>query len=182
MVVWREHCLARDEGDDAATWFSTVLGREVRLVRFDPSRPRPTEPEWSQGLDGHALFSDGYPVLVLSRASLDDLNSRLPAPPPVDRFRTSLLIDGCEPYEEDRIAALTAGDVRLRLVKPCTRCVITTTNQATGQVEGEEPLKTLKTYRFDKKLRGVAFAMNAIVESGAGSWLRVGDVLDATPR
>ena len=182
VVVWGQKCLGRDEGDTAARWFSGVLGRDVRLVRFDPARPRPTEPEWSEGLDGRALFSDGYPLLVLSRASLDDLNARLPAPLPVDRFRPNVLLDGCEPYGEDRITALESGDVRLRLVKPCTRCVITTTNQSTGVVEGDEPLKTLKTYRFDKKLRGVAFAMNTIVERGDGASLRVGDVLEATLR
>lgn len=174
VTVWRDQCLARDEGEAAAAWLSGVLGRDVRLVRFDPARSRRTEPEWSQGLDGKSFFADGYPVLVLSRASLDDLNSRLPRALPVDRFRPNVLIDGCTPYAEDRIGSLAAGPVKLRLVKPCTRCVITTTNQATGVLEGDEPLRTLKTYRYDRDLRGVAFAMNAIVEAGVGETLAVG--------
>jgi uncharacterized protein YcbX len=182
VTVWGEKCLARDEGEAAAQWFTTVLGRPVRLVRFDRSRRRPTDPDWSEGLDGEALFSDGFPILVLSQASLDDLNSRLPSPLPVDRFRPNVLIEGCEPYGEDSIATLANDNVRLRLVKPCTRCSITTVDQATGAPTGDEPLKTLKTYRWNAQLRGVAFAQNAIVESGDGATLVVGSVLAATPK
>jgi uncharacterized protein YcbX len=182
VTVWGEKCLARDEGDEAAQWFSEALGRAVRLVRFDPSRRRATDPDWSAGLDGESLFSDGFPVLVLSQASLDDLNTRLPAPLPVDRFRPNVFLGGCEPYEEDRIATLASNGVRLRLVKPCTRCSITTVDQASGTPTGDEPLKTLKTYRWDARLRGVAFAQNAIVEAGDGETLVVGSTLEATPK
>ena len=182
VTVWRDRCLARDEGDAAAAWFTAVLGQSVRLVRFDRSRRRPTDPAWSAGLDGEALFSDGYPLLVLSRASLDDLDARLTVPVPVDRFRPNVLLDGCEPYEEDRIRSLARDEVRLRLVKPCTRCVITTVDQAIGETAGEEPLRTLKGYRWNTALRGIAFAQNAIVETGAGTTLAVGDTLVATHR
>jgi len=177
VTVWRDKCLARDEGDAAAEWFTAVLGRPLRLVRFDRSRRRPTDPDWSAGLDGESLFADGFPVLVLSRASLDDLNARLPAPLPVERFRPSVLLDGCEPYQEDRIAALTCDGVRLRIVKPCTRCSVTTVDQVSGTVAGEEPLRTLKPYRWDTRLRGIAFGQNAIVESGAGATLAVGSAV-----
>jgi uncharacterized protein YcbX len=177
VTVWRAKCLAWDEGDAAARWLTAVLGKDLRLVRFDPTRRRPVD----DGFEGAAMFSDGFPVLVLSRASLDDLNGRLPAPLPVNRFRPNVLLDGCEPYEEDRIATMTAGAVRLRNVKACTRCVITTTNQATGEVEGDEPLRTLKTYRWDRALRGIAFAQNAIVEAGFGEEIAVGMTVE-TPR
>jgi uncharacterized protein YcbX len=182
VTVWRDRCRGLDAGEASAAWFSRVLERDVRLVRFDASQRRPTDPEWSGGVDAETRFTDGYPLLVLSRASLDDLNRRLPAPLPLDRFRTSLLLDGCEPYEEDRIERLTVGEVSVRLVKPCTRCVITTTNQATAEREGEEPLKTLKTYRWDPKLRGVVFAQNAVVEAGEGGTLEVGMALEATEK
>jgi uncharacterized protein len=181
VSVWGDKCLARDEGDEAADWFTRAVGRPVRLVRFDASRRRPTDPEWSQGLDGESMFSDGFPVLVLSRASLDDLNARLPSPLPVDRFRPNVLLEGCEPYAEDRIATLTCAGIRLRLVKPCTRCSVTTVDQSSGKTTGDEPLRTLKTYRWDAKLRGVAFAQNAIVEAGDGETLVVGSTLEATP-
>jgi uncharacterized protein len=164
VTVWRDRVLASDEGHAAASWFGAHLNRDVRLVRFDDSRARPTDPAWSQGLAGTSAFSDGYPVLVLSRASLDDLNSRLPSPLPVDRFRPNVILDGCAPYAEDAIGALENGQVRLRIVKPCTRCIITTTDQASGVVQGEEPLRTLKSYRWDDALRGVTFGQNAVVE------------------
>jgi uncharacterized protein len=174
VTVWRDPCRAFDAGDSAARWFSDFLGRPSRLVRFDPAARRPTDPAWSQGLQGESRFADGFPLLVLSRASLDDLNARLPAPLPIDRFRPNLLLDGGEPYIEDRLAALTHGRVQLRLVKPCTRCAITTTDQATATVTGDEPLRTLRTYRWDKQLRGVTFGQNAIVASGAGETLTLG--------
>jgi uncharacterized protein YcbX len=164
VTVWRDHVLAVDEGQAAADWFGEHLRRDVRLVRFDDARPRPTDPAWSQGLAGTSAFADGYPVLVLARASLDDLNARLPIPLPVDRFRPNLLLDGCAPYAEDVIRGLESEQMRLRIVKPCTRCVITTMDQATAVLQGEEPLRTLKTYRWDGSLHGVKFGQNAIVE------------------
>ena len=174
VVVWRDACQGIDAGDGAAHWFSAFLGRPVRLVRFDESQRRTTDPHWSAGIEGETRFTDGFPLLVLSRASLDDLNARLPHPLPLDRFRTSLLIDGCEAYAEDRMAALGTDGVRIRIVKPCARCVITTTDQSTAERDGEEPLKTLKTYRWDHELKGVVFAQNAVVEAGAGAPLSVG--------
>jgi hypothetical protein len=182
VTVFDDKCLARDEGDGAARWFSQFLGREARLVRFDPSRVRATDPAWSNGLAGESKFADGYPLLVLSRASLDDLNARLPAPLPINRFRPNLLLDGCEPYEEDRIDSLQGPGFELRLVKPCTRCSITTTDQATAVVTGDEPLRTLRTYRWDAQLRGVAFGQNAIVAGGAGETLERGMTFDVTWR
>ena len=175
VTVWRDHVLAVDEGRAAADWFSKHLRRDVRLVRFDDARPRATDPAWSQGLAGTSAFADGYPVLVLSRASLDDLNARLPSPLPVDRFRPNVLLDGCAPYAEDVIGALESEQMRLRIVKPCTRCVITTTDQATAVPQGDEPLRTLKTYRWDAVLHGVKFGQNAIVERPG--LLRTGVVL-----
>jgi uncharacterized protein YcbX len=150
-------------------------------VRFDRSVRRPTDPAWSQGLAGETRFSDGFPLLVLSRASFDDLNARLPEPLPLDRFRPSLFIDQCAAYAEDAIGTLAHDSIRVRIVKPCIRCIITTTDQATGTPMGDEPLRTLKTYRWDAKLRGVAFAQNAIVEAGAGQVLKAGMTFEATP-
>ena len=182
VTVWRDQCAALDAGPAAAQWFSEFLGRPAHLVRFAPDGRRPTDAAWSQGLHGETRFTDGFPLLVLSRASLDDLNARLPAPLPLDRFRPNLLLDGSEPYVEDRLASLSCGRVELRLVKPCTRCAITTTDQATATVTGEEPLRTLRTYRWDAQLRGVTFGQNAIVAGGAGEMLEPGMPFAATWR
>jgi uncharacterized protein YcbX len=97
----------------------------------------------------------------------------------MERFRPNLVLDGLPPYGEDALGDLVSGDVRLRRVKPCTRCVITTTDQATGRVDGVEPIRTLKAYRWNAALRGVAFGQNLIVVSGEGATLRVGQQLDA---
>jgi uncharacterized protein YcbX len=179
VTVWGDRCAALDAGAAAAQWFSEFLGRPARLVRFAPEGRRPTDAAWSQGLAGETRFTDGFPLLVLSRASVLDLNARLPAPLPLDRFRPNLLLDGTEAYAEDRIVSLSCGRVELRLVKPCTRCVITTTDQATATVSGDEPLRTLRTYRWDARLRGVAFGQNAIVAGGAGETLETGMAVDA---
>jgi len=175
VTVWGDTLLATDEGDAAASWFGEHLGRDVRLVRYDESRRRPTDPAWSQGLDGASAFADGYPVLVVARESLDDLNTRLRAPIPIDRFRPNVVIAGCLPYAEDSIAALSGKAVKLRLVKPCTRCTITTVDQATGLPNGDEPVRTLRSYRWDATLRGVTFGQNAIVERAG--WLETGSLL-----
>jgi len=177
VTVWGHRCPAFDQGEQAACWLSELLGRPLRLVRFDPQHRRLSNPEWTGGVEAPNRFSDGYPLLAISRASLDDLNSRLSVPLPMDRFRPNLVLEGLPPYGEDALDDLVAGDVRLRRVKPCTRCAITTTNQATAEVEGDEPLRTLKTYRWDKALRGVTFGQNLIVVAGAGARLHVGHEL-----
>lgn len=175
VTVWKFDGSGIDCGEPAAQWCSQFLGTPLRLVRFDASVPRECNAEWTRGTRAVTEFADGYPVLVISRASLVELNSRLPKPLPMERFRPNLVVDGIEAYGEDRVHELRGGNVTLRLVKPCTRCSITTTDQQAGAVDGMEPLTTLKKYRYDRQLLGVAFGQNAIVVSGAGSTLRVGD-------
>ncbi len=175
--VWKDDCAAFDEGDEAAAWLARQLGIPCRLVRFDAAQPRLSDLTWTGALRAENRFSDGFPLLALSTGSLEDLNARLGVPLPVNRFRPNLLLDGLPPYAEDRIDELYSGAVRLKVVKPCTRCRITTTNQDSGELEGEEPLRTLKSYRYDAALHGVCFGQNVIVVSGAGEKLRVGQQL-----
>lgn len=174
VTVWGDRVTAIDQGDDVAGWASEFLGREVRLVRFHPEARRPSSPEWTGAVEALTRFTDGYPLLVISRASLDDLNARLHEPLPVDRFRPNLVLDGLPAYGEDSLGDLVADGLRLRVVKPCTRCVITTTDQGTGTVQGEEPIRTLRGYRWDARLKGVTFGQNTIVVEGVGRELRVG--------
>jgi MOSC domain-containing protein len=176
--IWKDQCAALDEGDAAADWLTRWLGTESRLVRFDPIERRLSSSHWTGRNEAENRFSDGFPLLVLSTASLEDLNSRLKVKLPVARFRPNLLLDGLDPYDEDRITELRAEGIRLGIVKPCARCKITTTNQDTGEVEGNEPLATLKTYRYDPTLKGVLFAQNAIVIDGVGRTLRRGQSLE----
>lgn len=180
--VWRSRVRAFDMGDVARDALSAFLGRPVRLVRFDPAERRLSNPEWTQGVEAPNRFSDGYPLLVLSTASLADLNSRLEIPLPLDRFRPNLVFDGWTAYGEDRAATLDCRNLKLALVKPCTRCIITTTEQGTGERLGVEPLATLRSYRLNRELRGVVFGQNAIVLAGPGTQLEPGAEFRVTER
>lgn len=185
VVVWRSRVRGHDEGDEAAEWLSAHLGRPVRLVRFDRSLERACNPQFVGDSGAHTLFADGYPLLVIGSASLADLNERLarkgePALP-MNRFRPNLVLDGLEPYDEDHLDTLAIGALVVKLVKPCLRCQVTTTDQATAKV-GIEPLPTLTGYRHNARLEGVAFGMNAIVVHGAGATVRAGDGVAVTYR
>ena len=100
----------------------------------------------------------------------------------MNRFRPNIVVDGLAPFGEDTVDEFIAGDVRLRVAKPCARCSITTTDQFTGERTSEEPLKTLKEFRFDRGLRGVLFGQNMILSSGLGSELKVGQRLETTAK
>lgn len=175
--VWKDEMEVVDCGDEAADWLSRAIRRPCRLVRLaDGVRRR-------VGSDGGAgapvSFVDGYPLLLLSRASLADLNERLPAPLPVDRFRPNLVIEGTEPYGEDGWRRIEIGGVPIDVVTPCARCAITTTDQRTAE-RGKEPLRTLARYR--RRGSDVLFAQNAVHR--ATGVLTVGDpvrVLETGP-
>lgn len=176
VTVGRKECLGIDQGDEAAGWFGSYLGAECRLVRFTGTRPT------SRG-DGVVAFADGYPVLLISAESLADLNSRVAGPAgdgslPMNRFRPNLVVEGLGAFGEDTVRTLRIGsDVVIELVKPCTRCVITTVDQATGQ-KGREPLRTLATYRSVD--RGLRFGQNGVPRAlGA---LRLGDRVEVLER
>lgn len=167
-------CQGVDQGDEAAGWFSALLATECRLVRFTGRR------ETSRG-GGVVAFADGYPLLVISAESLDDLNARLEAPLPMNRFRPSLVVEGLGPYGEDSVKSLRIGAVEIEPIKPCSRCVITTTDQDSG-VRGREPLRTLAKYRTRRKDDGsqvVDFGQNAIPRTFGT--IRVGDEVVALP-
>lgn len=159
VEVWRHQGPARDAGEIAARWISAHLGCAARLVGLAARHARPVSAAWFAGA-ADAAFSDGYPLLLLSQASIDDLGSRLPKPLPVDRFRPNLVVSGCAPYAEDLWKRIRIGDVELAVVKPCSRCAITTTEQTTGERDGTEPLRTLATYR--KTPLGVVFGQNVV--------------------
>jgi uncharacterized protein YcbX len=179
VTVWDDKCAAFDAGDEAAQWLTSHLGKPARLVRFDKRRKRPSEAQWTQGTEALNQFSDGFPWLLISEASLADLNSRLQQPLPMNRFRPNIVVDGLPAFGEDSVEDFIAGDVRLRVAKPCARCAITTTDQITGE-RGNEPLKTLKEYRFDRALRGIIFGQNMMLMAGLGSELKVGQQFEVT--
>lgn len=175
VVVWRDTCDAVDEGDEAAAWFSQHLGRPVRLVRMADSFRRAVSPRYAPG-PASVGFADAFPALVISEASLDDLNRRLAArgqaPVPMARFRPNIVVGGCPPYAENGWRAIQAGQMTLDLVKPCGRCVATTVEPGTGRVpDPREPLATLSAYR--QRDGAVLFGQNAVHR--APGELAVGD-------
>jgi uncharacterized protein YcbX len=164
IEVWRHRGPALDQGDEAAALLSAHLGVACRLVRIPPEHARRVNPDYFAG-EAHTAFSDGYPLLLISRASLEDLNARLAEPLPMNRFRPNLVVGGCAPYAEDGWKRIRIGDREMAVVKPCDRCIVTTTDQSTGRRSGSEPLRTLATYRAGE--RGVLFGQN-LVHLGRG--------------
>jgi MOSC domain-containing protein len=168
--IWKDSCEALDQGDEAAAWLSQVIAEPARLVRTPATPGRRADPEFAGSHVSPLAFPDGYPILVCNRASLDDLNSRLEEALPMERFRPNLVLEGLPPFAEDRIASIEIGPTVLTLVKPCTRCIIPSTDQRTG-VRGLDPLPVLRTFRFDRELLGVTFGENAVITRGAGEFL-----------
>jgi uncharacterized protein len=171
VTVWDDSCDATWVGEVAARWFSAFLGCAASLVHMPAQTLREANPVYAP-TGTPVSFADAYPLLLISEASLDDLNQRLSAPLPMNRFRPNLVLAGCRPYEEDSWTLIRIGETDMEVVKPCDRCVITTTDQATAE-RGKEPLSTLATYRrVDGK---VLFGQN-VVHRGRGR-LRVGDAV-----
>lgn len=150
---------AVDLGDEAARWMSDWLGQEVRVVHIAEGLQRRVNPEYAVSEYDHTGFSDGYPILLISEESLTDLNSRLDAPLPMNRFRPNLVVRGCTPFEEDSWRRIRINGAELAVVKPCPRCEVTTIDKETLE-RRKEPLKTLATFR--KRPGGVMFGQNVI--------------------
>jgi uncharacterized protein YcbX len=143
--IWDENCKAQGFGGAADAWLSEVLEQPCRLVFMPDSLSRRVDPDYATETDRTA-FSDGFPLMLLSEASLAELNGRLQVPVSMRRFRPNLVVAGCEPFAEDGWKRLRIGDMTFRVVKPCSRCIITTIDPATAE-RGTEPLQTLSEYR-----------------------------------
>lgn len=158
--VWKSKGVdAIDQGEEAADWFSDWLGVPVRLVHIADGYKRLVNEECAVHDDDHTGFADGYPILLTSEEGLQDLNSRLESPVPMNRFRPNLVVKGCKSFEEDTWNRIRIGDVELAVVKPCARCEVTTIDKDTLE-RSKEPLKTLGKYR--KQKLGAIFGQNVI--------------------
>jgi len=164
VQVWRDTCRARTMNPEADRWLSEFLGMVVRLVYLPGEQVRPVDQDYGQEAD-QVGFADGFPFLLISQASLDDLNRRMGLNLPMIRFRPNLVVQGCDPYAEDEWKRIRIGEMSFRVVKPCSRCVIPTVNPETGEREGNEPLKTLMSYR--KEGNKVYFGQN-LIHDGRG--------------
>lgn len=145
VSIWEDQVQAAEVGPRFNDWFSKHLKINCRLVYFPEDNKRLVDRDYVSG-DEQVSFADGYPYLIIGQSSLDDLNSRLAEPVPMNRFRPNFVFEGAEPFEEDRWVNFTIGANRFKGVKLCARCVLTTVNQETG-TSGVEPLATLSNYR-----------------------------------
>jgi uncharacterized protein YcbX len=173
VSVWDDRLAATDAGEIAAAWLAQAIATPARLVLVGAAHARRASRDWVGERDVPVAFADGFPVLVCSTASLAELNRRLPVPVPMDRFRPNLVVDGLEPFAEDRIRRMTIGAVTLDLVKPCTRCSVPGIDQETG-LAATDPFPALRAFRWDATLRGATFGVNAVATGPADARLTLG--------
>lgn len=174
--IWGDTNRGALVGEEADRWFGEFLQFPCRLVDKPEDDRRLVDSLYAE--DGDQVgFADGFAFLLISEASLEDLNGRLEDPLPMNRFRPNFVLRGCPPYAEDGWSRLRIGSVPFRVAEPCPRCAITTVDQSTG-TPGKEPLRTLATYR--KSERGAVFGRN-LIHDALGT-VRVGDSVITTLR
>ncbi|MEO5691763.1 MAG: MOSC N-terminal beta barrel domain-containing protein [Usitatibacter sp.] len=178
--VWKSTCDALPASSEADAWLTEYLGHECKLVYMPEGTKRMSNQEFA-GTNKLVSFADGYAYLVTGEASLEDLNNRLKerghAALPMNRFRPNIVVKGAAAYAEDSFGEIAIGEAILKGAKPCGRCQVTTTDQATGEVVGPEPLATLTTYRESSRF-GLMFGMNLVtVRPGR---IAVGDIVKPT--
>jgi uncharacterized protein YcbX len=170
--VWNDTVSAVWADPAADAWLEGFLGHRCRLVFLPPETVRPVDPAYAAPSD-EVGFADGFPFLLISQASLDELNRLLETPVTMTRFRPNLVVGGCGPHAEDGWRRLRIGDLTFRVVKPCSRCIIPTIDPQTAE-RGNEPLRTLSSYRRQGKQ--ILFGQN-LVHEGAGR-LEVGAAVE----
>ena len=181
VSVWKSEGLqAEDCGPATAGWLSSFLQLKCHLVRIGREFSRPILKASAQPGDT-VTFADAYPFLAISEASLAHLNDRIQEnhgePVPMNRFRPNLVVADCAAFAEDAWSRVQIGDAVFRNGGLCARCIVTTTDQFTGERTGKEPLKTLATFRRDAAdPTDVNFGVNLIHESKLGT-IRVGDTV-----
>lgn len=183
--VWASDVDAAVADDTANETLSTWFGRPVKLAHMDASAERLVGAEWA-GSAAPVGFADGFPILITTSGSLADLNRTLAQkgqePVGMDRFRTNILLDCDEAWEEDFWESLEIGGIRFDFVKPCARCIMTTQDQITGERIGGNPIQGLAEKRMsaDRRVAGVLFGWN-VVPRGEGT-LTLGDEARITGR
>ncbi len=147
VTLWSDALRVPDAGDDAAAWLSQFLGRACRLVYLPVERARQVDSGYAAAGD-QVGFADGFPLLLIGQASLEDLSARVGRPLEMLRFRPNLVVDGSAAYAEDGWKRIRIGGLDFRVAKGCSRCIVTTLDPRSGERDADrEPLATLKTYR-----------------------------------
>jgi uncharacterized protein YcbX len=173
VTIWDDVCFAFQVTPEANAWFSEVMEISCKLVYMPENAMRHVDPNYARPKDV-VSFADAYPFLIIGQESLNDLNSRLKEPVPMDRFRPNFVFTGGTAFEEDSWTEFKIGETTFFPVKPCSRCVLTTINQENAQ-KSEEPLKTLATYRT--RNNKVMFGMN-LIHNVIGNVVKVGQEIE----
>jgi len=160
VKIWDDETEALTVSEEADKWLSGQLGKEVRLVVMPESTQRKADPRYAKN-EENVSFADGFPFLIISQASLDNLNTHLPEPIDMKRFRPNFVVTDTAEHEEDKWKSIQIGNVHFDIVKPCARCILTTINPETGE-KGAEPLRTLATYR--KVNNKIMFGQNVVAK------------------
>ncbi|OEF07483.1 YcbX family protein [Vibrio genomosp. F10] len=159
-TVWKDNFTAYTTTDKANDWFSDIIGQHVELLYCGEQSNRVRKK-----IGHNVSFADGYPVLLISQASLDELNRRSSEVHSMTQFRTNLVVSGTEPFAEDCWKTIRIGEVVFDIVKPCERCILTTVDTKKGTFRtSKEPLKTLMTFRADEQ-GGVFFGQNLVARN-----------------
>jgi uncharacterized protein len=156
--VWNDPVDVMEVSSEISQWFTSHLGINCRLVSFPEKNSRPVDPDF-QISNEQVSLADAYPFLIIGQSSLDDLNTRLEIPLPMNRFRPNFVFTGGEPYEEDTWREFTIGKNRFVGIKPCARCAVPTINQDTAE-KGIEPSLAFSKYR--KRENKVYFGQNVV--------------------
>jgi len=203
VTVWDSTLVGETYLGPMNEWFSEVLAKKCKLVRMPDNAERHVNEKFDLGKDT-VSFADGYPLLLIGEGSLAEVNERLhdryrddeygaKLPLPMNRFRPNVVVQGTDPFEEDKWSKIRIGEAIFRVPKPCARCVMTTVDQVRGEFDGKEPLKMIASFRMAKDVfpntfeslgqtaNAVLFGENLIPEN-PGITVRLGDAVEILER
>ncbi|WP_071911778.1 MOSC N-terminal beta barrel domain-containing protein [Aeromonas sp. SCS5] len=173
--VWGDRFTALHTTPIADSWLSRVAGEPVALLWLGEESDRFREKTGTR-----VSFADGYPLLLISQASLEDLNLRSDALHQMSQFRTNLVASGTRPFEEDSWVRIRIGEVEFQVAKPCSRCIMTTVEAGTDRFNAlKEPLATLTRYRRGEDGE-VYFGQNLIALNEG--WIEAGSEIEVLER
>jgi uncharacterized protein YcbX len=177
VTVWNDSLNAQLLSCEVDEWLSEILGQTCHLVYMPKSAERQIDKDFAKE-NQYVSFADAFPLLLVSQASIDDLNKRLETPVNINRFRPNIVVEGIAAFAEDLWKDFTINKVKYHMAKPCSRCIMPSINQQTGKQENVKLLSILNKYRkFDKKIK---FAVNILYKDSSkvnNQYIQVGDVI-----
>lgn len=178
VTVWKDSLKAQLVSEKVDSWLTQILGETCHLVYMPKSAERQIDKDFAQDKQ-YVSFADAFPILLVSQASIDDLNKRLEKPVNINRFRPNIVVDGISAFAEDHWKDFTINKVEYHMAKPCSRCIMPSINQQTGKQDNVKLLSVLNKYRkFDKKIK---FAVNILYKDASkvnNQSIRVGDTIN----